>query len=128
MSQTAAIVLAAGQGKRMKSDLPKVLHRLGGKPMIGHVLGAVQESGFSPVVVVVANRPAVTARATTAAIAVRPSAHWFHGCGGRGARTATLAVSGRAGSATGRDVAVSVATTAAAKRYPHRGTVTMNCG
>ena len=33
-----AIVLAAGQGKRMRSGLPKVLHRLGGRPLLQHVL------------------------------------------------------------------------------------------
>ena len=34
-----AVVLAAGMGKRMKSDLPKVLHQALGKPLIAHVLG-----------------------------------------------------------------------------------------
>ena len=34
----ALIVLAAGQGSRMQSDLPKVLHRLGGVPLVGHAL------------------------------------------------------------------------------------------
>ncbi len=53
MSQTAVVVLAAGQGKRMRSDLPKVLHRLGGKPMLGHVLAALAGTAFGPVVVVV---------------------------------------------------------------------------
>ena len=40
MTQTsrAVVVLAAGQGTRMKSSLPKVLHPLGGMPLIGHVL------------------------------------------------------------------------------------------
>jgi bifunctional UDP-N-acetylglucosamine pyrophosphorylase/glucosamine-1-phosphate N-acetyltransferase len=36
--QLDVVVLAAGQGKRMNSDLPKVLHSLAGKPLLGHVL------------------------------------------------------------------------------------------
>jgi bifunctional UDP-N-acetylglucosamine pyrophosphorylase/glucosamine-1-phosphate N-acetyltransferase len=36
------IVLAAGQGKRMRSDLPKVLHPIGGRPLLGHVLDAAR--------------------------------------------------------------------------------------
>ena len=32
------VILAAGQGKRMRSDLPKVLHPLGGKPVLAHVV------------------------------------------------------------------------------------------
>ena len=35
------VILAAGQGKRMQSSIPKVLHPLAGKPMLGHVLDAV---------------------------------------------------------------------------------------
>ena len=37
----AAIVLAAGKGTRMKSDLPKVMHRLANRPLLQHVLAAV---------------------------------------------------------------------------------------
>ena len=33
---TAAIILAAGKGTRMKSDLPKVLHKIGNAPLIAH--------------------------------------------------------------------------------------------
>ena len=33
-----AVVIAAGQGTRMRSDVPKILHPLGGRPMVGHVL------------------------------------------------------------------------------------------
>ncbi|GAC1622523.1 MAG: bifunctional UDP-N-acetylglucosamine diphosphorylase/glucosamine-1-phosphate N-acetyltransferase GlmU [Nevskia sp.] len=42
-----AIVLAAGQGTRMKSALPKVLHRVGGEPMLGHVLAAAEAAGVT---------------------------------------------------------------------------------
>ena len=41
MSDTAVIVMAAGKGKRMKSNLPKVLHNLAGKPILNYVLDAV---------------------------------------------------------------------------------------
>ena len=37
------VILAAGQGKRMYSSLPKVLHPLAGKPMLGHVLDTVKD-------------------------------------------------------------------------------------
>src|SRR3954454_5475063 len=38
----AVVVLAAGQGTRMKSAIPKVLHALGGRTMLGHVLAAAE--------------------------------------------------------------------------------------
>jgi len=50
----AAIVLAAGKGTRMKSALPKVLHRIAGKPMVRHVLDSLAPLGAGPVVVVLA--------------------------------------------------------------------------
>ena len=53
MTPSAAIILAAGQGTRMRSRLPKVLHPLAGRPMIEHVLLAVAEAGASPAIVVV---------------------------------------------------------------------------
>ncbi|UNC90697.1 bifunctional UDP-N-acetylglucosamine diphosphorylase/glucosamine-1-phosphate N-acetyltransferase GlmU [Candidatus Contubernalis alkaliaceticus] len=39
---STAVILAAGEGTRMKSDVPKVLHKLCGKTMIGHVLDALK--------------------------------------------------------------------------------------
>ncbi len=54
MQKTEVVVLAAGYGKRMQSDLPKVLVPLHGKPLAAHVLEAVTASGVStnPVIVV----------------------------------------------------------------------------
>src|SRR5262245_54605175 len=57
------VILAAGQGKRMRSSLPKVLHPLAGKPLLGHVLEAAR--------------------------ALRPEAiHIVHGHGGTAVKTA----------------------------------------
>ena len=49
----SAIVLAAGKGTRMKSDLPKVCHEVGGRPMVCAVVDACLEAGCSRVVAVV---------------------------------------------------------------------------
>ena len=49
----AAIVLAAGQGTRMRSRIPKVLHSLAGRPMIDHVLAALAAAGVNRPVVVI---------------------------------------------------------------------------
>ena len=49
----AVVILAAGQGTRMKSDLPKVLHKLAGRSMIQHLLDRVAALGPERVVVVV---------------------------------------------------------------------------
>jgi bifunctional UDP-N-acetylglucosamine pyrophosphorylase/glucosamine-1-phosphate N-acetyltransferase len=49
--QATAIVLAAGQGTRMKSSLPKTLHRLAGRSMLRHLLASC-ESAFDRIVVV----------------------------------------------------------------------------
>ncbi len=51
--KVTAVLLAAGQGTRMKSDLPKVLHPLCGKPMLWHVLEALKEAGTEKPVIVV---------------------------------------------------------------------------
>ena len=52
MSQLTALILAAGKGTRMKSDLPKVLHTCCGKPMVGHVIEAARAAGADRVVVI----------------------------------------------------------------------------
>jgi len=43
MTEIAVIVLAAGKGTRMKSELPKVLHRVAGRSLLSHVLHAAAE-------------------------------------------------------------------------------------
>jgi bifunctional UDP-N-acetylglucosamine pyrophosphorylase / glucosamine-1-phosphate N-acetyltransferase len=48
-----AIVLAAGEGTRMKSQTPKVMHEIAGRSMLAHVLAAVREAGAERVAVVV---------------------------------------------------------------------------
>jgi len=53
MSKRAAIILAAGKGKRMKSDLPKVLHKVHGKPIIRVLLDNLAPMKFDEIVVVI---------------------------------------------------------------------------
>lgn len=52
MAGVAAIVLAAGKGKRMRSVLPKVAHPVAGRPMLWHVLQAARSAGIREIVVV----------------------------------------------------------------------------
>ena len=51
-----AVVLAAGKGTRFKSDLPKVLHRILGKPMLWYVVKAAKEAGAEEIIVVVGHK------------------------------------------------------------------------
>ncbi len=48
----SVVVLAAGQGTRMKSDIPKVLHEIGGVPMLSHVISAAQALAAQDITVV----------------------------------------------------------------------------
>jgi len=52
-NKLAIIVLAAGQGTRMKSRLPKVLHSISGRPLVGHVLTTASRLGAERIEVVV---------------------------------------------------------------------------
>lgn len=56
MSAPVAIILAAGKGTRMKSELPKVMHSVCGRPMVEHVLDAVRAAGVRRIVVVVGHQ------------------------------------------------------------------------
>ena len=49
----AAVILAAGEGTRMKSKRPKVLHEVCGRPMVGHVAAAARQAGVDNIAAVV---------------------------------------------------------------------------
>lgn len=53
MTELRAVILAAGKGTRMRSKLPKVLHKVGGKAMLQHVLDAADAAGAVEKVVIV---------------------------------------------------------------------------
>ena len=53
MSDLVAVILAAGKGTRMRSKYPKVLHKVGGKPMLQHVIDAATAAGCDEKVVIV---------------------------------------------------------------------------
>ena len=55
-ADVAALVLAAGQGTRMNSDLAKVLHPMCGEPMLAHVLAALDETGVDRILVVIGHQ------------------------------------------------------------------------
>ncbi len=56
MSGFGCIILAAGKGTRFKSDTPKVLHELHGRPILQNLLDAVAEAGFRDPVVVIGHK------------------------------------------------------------------------
>ncbi len=60
MTARAAVIMAAGQGTRMKSPVPKVLHKVGGRSLLDRVIDTVQAAGCTRIHVVVGNHsPAV---------------------------------------------------------------------
>ena len=57
----AVVILAAGQGTRMKSSRPKVLHRLGGQPLVEYALAAAQSLTDQLPVLVIGHRAVLRA-------------------------------------------------------------------
>ena len=53
MAKLTAVILAAGKGTRMKSKLPKVLHKVGGHPMLEHVMDTAEMAGCQDNVVII---------------------------------------------------------------------------
>ena len=93
-----AVVLAAGEGTRMRSSLPKVLHPVGGLPLIGHVVRSVAAAGSDNVAVVVGPDQDAVAEAARAEV---PGASVFVQTERLGTAHAVLAA--RAALAAGHD-------------------------
>src|SRR4029078_5982936 len=76
MNQTSSLtlILPAGKGTRMKSELPKVMHKLAGATLLAHVLKAPQAAGIDPMAV--AGGPGME-EVGAAVAAVDPKAHSF---------------------------------------------------
>src|SRR5215813_9964591 len=53
MAELLSIILAAGEGTRMRSAIPKVLHPVGGLPMVSHAIRAAQAAGSTQIAVVI---------------------------------------------------------------------------
>ncbi len=93
------VVLAAGQGTRMKSALPKVLHKIAGRSMLAHVLAVSQELGPDSLAVVVG--PGMEAVRKEALDAV-PAAHVYVQAEQKGTADALLAARAALSAACGR--------------------------
>ena len=64
MKYIATVILAAGKGKRMKSDLPKVLHPLNGRPMIHYVIDIAEEIGSKMTILIIGHKKELVMEAT----------------------------------------------------------------
>ncbi|MDP8228749.1 MAG: NTP transferase domain-containing protein [Candidatus Electryoneaceae bacterium] len=60
------IIMAAGKGKRMKSDLPKVLHQLAGRPLVHHVIDLAGSVGSDRIILVVSHKKELVIESTKA--------------------------------------------------------------
>ncbi|MFT3730741.1 MAG: bifunctional UDP-N-acetylglucosamine diphosphorylase/glucosamine-1-phosphate N-acetyltransferase GlmU [Hyphomicrobium sp.] len=101
------VVLAAGKGTRMKSSLPKVLHKIAGQSMIAHLLTTASEVGGDIAVVVAPDGDAVAAEATR----IVPDAKIFVQASQRGTADAVLAAKPALEQHGGADVVVLFADT-----------------
>ena len=66
MTELLSIILAAGEGTRMRSATPKVLHPVGGMPIIGHVARAAREAGSTQIALVTGPKHDAIRKAVTA--------------------------------------------------------------
>lgn len=73
MSPLHVVILAAGQGSRMKSELPKVLHAVAGRPMLHHVIGTAKQLGAEKIHTVIGHGADQVREVTS-----EPSVNWVH--------------------------------------------------
>ena len=101
------VVLAAGKGTRMRSSLPKALHKIAGQSMLAHVLSAASRDGGAVAVVVAPDDKAVRAEA----IRLVPDAKIFEQAAQRGTADAVLAAKPALQAHNGSDIVVLFADT-----------------
>jgi bifunctional UDP-N-acetylglucosamine pyrophosphorylase/glucosamine-1-phosphate N-acetyltransferase len=70
-SKLAVVIMAAGKGTRLKSQRPKVLHEIGGKPLLAHVIAAASRVVAPGDIYAVIGHQAEQVRAAVAATGVR---------------------------------------------------------
>jgi len=56
VKKLATVIMAAGKGKRMKSDLPKVLHQLNNRPMLHYVIDLAREIGSEKIITIIGHK------------------------------------------------------------------------
>ncbi|MFP3991947.1 NTP transferase domain-containing protein, partial [Streptomyces sp. E11-3] len=103
----AVVVLAAGEGTRMKSSTPKVLHEICGRSLVGHVVAAARELDPQQLVVVVGHgRELVTAHLAQADPAARTAVQEQQNGTGHAVRMGLEAIAGEGGAVTGTVIVV----------------------
>jgi len=65
MKKTVAVILAAGEGKRMKSSVPKIIQPICGRPMLDYTLDSVRSAGVKKILVVVGSRAETVKRSVS---------------------------------------------------------------
>ena len=98
MAELLSIIVAAGEGKRMHSAMPKVLHAVGGLPIVGHVVRAAMGAGASEVAVVTGPGHEAVREATRK---LAPKAQFFEQSERKGTAHAAMMARGAFDTATG---------------------------
>ncbi len=64
MKNLITLILAAGLGKRMKSDLPKVIHKINGKELVKYVIAQAKETGSNEIWLIIGHKGEMVKEAT----------------------------------------------------------------